>query len=193
MDQTFIDGQNNPINAPLGSPVLFNPQGGIVFSIQNLTFKNYISWYGGTIIHASGQDTKIYLTNVKIENCVASRFGGAIAITAGAVYYGEGNYFVENAQPLGFGKGGAIYIVSGGEYYGINERFIGNTAAMYGGAIYANGGILNLTDCQFQSNAASYSPGGIINFEGLEGNYVNANPTYVSETNSEPYEVVTYY
>jgi predicted outer membrane repeat protein len=92
------------------------------------------------------------MINSTFTNNSAKKFGGAIAIN----HYGVG---INSSHNLSFFKnhaleeGGAIYICSGSFSNSSNFEFNGNSA-LYGGAIYANSKLNNLTGFIFTNNKA---------------------------------------
>ena len=80
--------------------------------------------------------------------------GGAIRLRNGAVVTIENSTLSANAAT----HGGAIATSSGGDRLTVRDsKFIGNTAEQSAGAIYANGGIVNITDSSFVKNCALYA------------------------------------
>ena len=68
----------------------------------------------------------------------------------------------------GFATSGAGLLANGAGLTLESSRFIGNVASAYGGAVFAQGGTLVVTDCQFIDNRvpAAYGQGGALYIQG---------------------------
>ena len=84
--------------------------------------------------------------------------GGALRLGAGAQVAVESVRFSENS---GF-QGGAISTSDGDARLSVqNSDFLRNRSVSYGGAIFAEGGIIDITRSSFQNNEADYYGGAI--------------------------------
>ena len=109
------------------------------------TSKTVIKGTGGALL----VNSRLLLNNLTINSLNIFNQGDLIA----------GNVVFSNSRGITTGSyadsfGGAIYCVDlSHNAYLTNCTFI-NNSAKYGGAIYLNGGILNITDCIFANNTA---------------------------------------
>ena len=109
-----------------------------------------------TVIHGDGKvlvvNKQITLTNITISNLNIINQGNLFA---------QNVIFVNSTANSELGYGGAIYCSR--ESYNVyltNCSFI-NNSANFGGAIYLNGGVLEISDCIFVNNTASHYGGAI--------------------------------
>ena len=126
---------------------IINP--GIRVQIQNITFKNGQTNYGGAIVNNGGY---LYLTECIFLNNLANG-GGAIFNNGGLVSVLSSTFTGNRATD----NGGAIE--NYGNLYIYGSTFSGNTA-LYGGVIY-NSGVMSVTGSCFTNNFATHN-GGVI-------------------------------
>ena len=133
------------------------------YDFTQLNSHNNVSFMGSdvskTIINSSG--SLVYGQNVVVRNIT---FNNAQFFAQGVFNASNTVFKNSNAREIGTYKnsyGGAIYAPKGSyEVYVDNCTFI-NNFAQYGGAIYMNGGILDISNCEFINNTAALYGGAI--------------------------------
>ncbi len=146
-----------------------NGRGGTVYNSGNLTISGLT--FGGV-----DEETGESLGNTAIR-------GGAIYNNEGNLILFDTNTFKKNAATDG--AGGAIYsirgmvIINGNSVDGASS-FINNTAASSGGAIYSQGGTLDITGAAFSDNTAVGRAGAIYAVIGADGS--SASTTITNST-----------
>ena len=130
------------------------------FTNNTSTTTNGYSAAGGGAINSNGNLT---VNNCKFDNNNAA-YGGAIAIGNGCILIVNNSDFKDNTllQSPG-GAGGAIFIDKYSNSIITNCKFISNCKNINEGGAIANGGFLNVINCQFTNNTASFG-GAIYNF-----------------------------
>ncbi|MFK7801605.1 MAG: LamG-like jellyroll fold domain-containing protein, partial [Anaerolineae bacterium] len=160
-----------------GSARAFGTSGTLSLTLQNMTIKTghvLGGSKGGGVYNAP--DAFLYLQDVTFDDNEANGSGGALASDGKIV--AERVTFMNNIAP----EGGAVSIGGDVQATFADSEFMGNSATIFGGAIYAVGGNIDLTisDTSFTSNFAD-AEGGALNFE-TSGNFVIANSTFTSNT-----------
>ena len=118
------------------------------FNIKNITFNNLQ-------LVSQGDNSLLNASNVNFYNATA--------------------YVVDYS---GTSCGGAIYCSGSSNNGVLNNCSFYNNNALYGGAIFANGGVINITGCNFINNTAKYYGGAIYQIYGnlsLTSSYFDRN------------------
>jgi len=168
-DTTIIDADDNARILTIWN--------GATVNIEQLTFRDGASEYGGALRVESGTTT---ITDCTFDSNTVTDYGGAIYVDPGATTTITGTTFTDNTAV----DGGAIYN-DGGVLDFNGCTFTGNSASSTnygGGAIFnsINGGTVNLSDCIFTSNTAEFAGGAIYN----RYNLTVENCTFTSNTAS---------
>ncbi|WP_405294533.1 hypothetical protein [Methanobrevibacter sp.] len=176
--------------------VIFDGQheGGSIFNVyadelnvDGITFKNGCSFYGGALYFANGMKNS-YINGIFIDN--EAMFGGAIYVYGDMENSIISSYFRNNSAELSFGGegssdeglhgfGGAIYVYRSINSSLIDGDFISNRAAMFGGAIYAEEGIMNSNITYYNNFKDNFAPVGgaiatyVIMNTKIESNFAN--------------------
>ena len=129
---------------------------GATVNIEQLTFRDGSSEYGGALRVESGTTT---ITDCTFDSNTVPDYGGAIYVDPGATVTITSTTFTDNPSEY---AGGAIS--NEGSLIIADSTFTGNSADNFGGAIY-NGGTLTVTDSIFTSNTGPYA-GAIRNQDG---------------------------
>ena len=162
-DTTIIDADDNARILTIWN--------GATVNIEQITFRDGASEYGGALRVESGTTT---ITDCTFDSNTVPDYGGAIYINPGATVTITGTTFTDN--PSGY-SGGAIN--NEGTLYVAESTFTGNSADNYGGAIF-NRGTLTVTDTTFTSNTGPYA-GAIRN---QDGSAIITNCVFTSNTAS---------
>lgn len=135
-----------------------------------------------TIINGIGDNLKfIYYETLEIENITFNNIQfvsdkSYTLLTASNVnFYNATAYITDNS---GTSCGGAIYCLSENNDAVLNNCSFYNNYALYGGAVFANGGFLNITNCNFINNTGKYYGGALYQLYGnlsLTGSTFNEN------------------
>ncbi|MEE0936161.1 MAG: Ig-like domain repeat protein, partial [Methanobrevibacter sp.] len=189
----FITGENTTVSHSTFDRCYAPEQGGAMKIIGNLTtvinctFTNCNSSEEGGAIVVEGLDCKVY--NSTFRNILAGDDGGAILWIGqrGLIY--NSTFSITNAVGMNghHSKGGAVNVV--GDYSVITKsKFEMTSSAIDGGAIYATGNHINITDSTFNkcnvshASEANYAHGGgAIYVQGV--NALIANSTF-DQTNA---------
>ncbi|MDY9924364.1 carboxypeptidase regulatory-like domain-containing protein [Methanobacterium sp.] len=168
-DTTIIDADDNARILTIWN--------GATVNIEQLTFRDGASEYGGALRVESGTTT---ITDCTFDSNTVNDYGGAIYMDPGATATISGSTFTDNTAV----DGGAIYN-DGGVLAFNGCTFTGNRASSAnfgGGAILnsINGGTVSLSDCIFTSNTAEFAGGAIYN----RYNLTVENSTFTSNTAS---------
>ncbi|MFV0306044.1 MAG: T9SS type A sorting domain-containing protein [Moheibacter sp.] len=135
--------------------------GGDNVIINNCIFKsNYSETYGGAICASTWEKTII--NNSTFEDNHSMNDGGAISITTS--FSITNSKFINNSTQ---NDGGAIHSYSEEEGIISNSTFVGNTATLYGGAMWIDGNNTEINNCIFESNQSDISGGAIYAWEEL--------------------------
>ena len=113
----------------------------------------------GGAINSSGNLT-VNNSNFDYNNAA---YGGAIAIGNGCILIVNNSDFKDNTLQSPGGVGGAIFIDKYCNSTITNCKFINNCKNVFEGGAISNGGFLNVINCQFTNNTASFG-GAIANF-----------------------------
>ncbi len=131
--------------------------GGVIYAEDNTTVTLAGSTFTGCVAkNGSGGVVYAHAAVVEADNCKfignsATGSGGAICMNDAGGDFKCDNCTFDNNHTSGNGKGGAVYTAV--DFHGNNNNFTSNyTAAGPGGAVYLNGGTLNLTS----DNKAEY-------------------------------------
>ena len=135
-----------------------------VYEFSQLNSHNNISFIGEnpseTVINGHGAtlivNTRLILTNVTL--CNLNIFNQGNLIATNAIFT---NSTATESGSYSDSYGGAIYCVDRFHNAYLTNCTFTNNYARYGGAIYLNGGILEINDCTFINNTA-YDYGGAI-------------------------------
>lgn len=174
-----------------GSALIVERNGSKVLdvTVNNCTFReNSNEKSGGGAVRIGGSTTPVQIIDCTFENNSATvASGGAIFVAAnrsvkikgctftgntskteGGAFYVAGTVtatdcaFTDNSAS---GNGGVVYIVSGGTVTATNCTFgesgHPNRSTLQGGAIYLNGGTIDLDSCIFSNNEATTNGGAI--------------------------------
>lgn len=171
-NNAVIEVQEDP-GEPFFGPFLVNQDGDL--ELYDMLISDGSRPVGGAVINNGGDffASDVTFTNntaFPADNGVPAR-GGAIFTIDGRVRVIDGSHFQENTagetMAAGANLGGAIYSVNSTLLVS-NSTFLWNNAAGDGGAIYAektaaneNGGLITITDSQFNENSA-YQYGGSV-------------------------------
>ena len=168
-------------------------EGGVsgAINISGNTFKTSKATYAGGAVYISDTSaSKINFTSNKFTSCVTTQtgsntIGGAICIADGStstVNFVSGNTFSDcNARYGGIlGMSDASnatvninysYLDTDSTTYSANKNSFSSSTAVYGGAVYAGGGTLNLNGGDFNANKATHGGGAIyVNDKDNDGN-----------------------
>lgn len=160
---------NNAYEARGGA--ITNDRDGYIIDIENATFYNNYAFstvsntdwsHKGAAIYNLGAIDNINYTNFYDNQVVAasgSAYGGAIGVVVGTIVSLDHCNFDGNSVTGYYAKGGAIGIVGTGSINSItNSTFTGNstvgTSISWGGAIYNEGGSLNIGNSTFTNNSS---------------------------------------
>ena len=131
---------------------IFDVSGSIMVSLSGLTLTNGFATDGGAIYNAAANLT---LNDVVISgsSAVGTEGGGQ----GGGLYNGSGNVTITNSSITGNSAsyGGAVFS-DGGLLEITASSFTANTAGSYGGAIYNQGGTVSAENSRFFTNSATY-------------------------------------
>ena len=117
------------------------------FRISNSRFDKNWAARGGAIYHNSGEGT---IKNTEFSRNMARRSGGAIHSRHGSLQISDSE-FRDNAAP----NGGAIYATGQDALLSVDHSTLHeNSSVNLGGAIYANGGKVFVSDSFIRSNFA---------------------------------------
>ena len=155
--------------------------GNVKFTTDNLTISNSKATLDGG---------GIYLVNVDMPYTTLTFINNSAGVNGGGLYWNrqsvnlDGMVFINNSAG---DSGGAIYLPNGGTsslpLKVINGIFTGNSAE-YGGAIFANGGYVVISNDNFTNNNA-FSAGGAI-FTPLSNNGIDIGySNFIANTASE--------
>ena len=130
------------------------------FTLRNGVGNSSIFWaYGGSIF--------CYLSNVSAYNCVMEEGviefgdGAAVWVSRDSTMTIEDCTIQNNRILYGY-KGGGMYAVGNSDVYIRDTDFLNNTAVQgAAGAIYSEGGILDIIGCRFESHISGSAGGAI--------------------------------
>ena len=155
LDNARITNNNTPY---YGSPGYFHVlaiNGKITFTGETFFFNNH----GGALDLACSAIVNFYGNASFTGNMITSGSGGAVYLRSGTINFSGSKNIFENNSAYGDGLGGAIYMRGTANIW--NAAFKNNTAQYNGGAIYMDGGTLNIyqtdtvTNGIFEGNKAA--------------------------------------
>ena len=149
---------------------------------NNINITIYGQDSSNTIINGIGNSLRFnYYENFNIENITFNNIqlvskGSKTLLNASNVnFYNTTAYKTDNS---GTSCGGAIFCNGSSNDAFLNNCSFYNNYALYGGAIFANEGILNITNCNFINNTGEYYGGAVYQLYGnlsLIGSTFNKN------------------
>lgn len=168
VNSTFTSNTATTNGGAINNYFYISAENGEFVTIKDTTFDGNSAKNGGAVYNhgvsdLNGKYGSIKADNVTFTNNTASNYGGAI--------YNEGNFDISNSKftsNKAGNWGGAIYANTtvtnasgttennGGVINITNTEFDGNSASI-GGAIFLHNGTMNITNSKFTNNTADYS------------------------------------